>query len=477
MKRHQPLLLYEDILIQVLPFTDGSDWSHLEQTSTVCHSICASSLHYIVSSWTSSGFGIVPPSLHSLLLQKELFKIYVYLADNPSYEAVDENHRSLLDLAVELKYYHFARILISKGIKSCTESETMFECIRDHDVMGCEILLSCGLPIDRFRSRDDGLNVLTSSVLFGSSDLVDLFLSKGVSVPNGILIEAIQSRGTHIEVIKIVSLLLNKGRCDPNSVSMSGVPALQVAILFSPFAHQLAEVLLSTGADPNMSDGSDGGGMTALDVASMKRKRTCTDLIKSVGGTHSFKFCVQYGQVVNFPASTDENTLKYLLSLAAAMGRVESLKALVELRTVDLDTVLVRGDISLLHLAACRGHYAVCRYLIRGCRINVSARAFGGVDIHMYAANLAGSPLWFNPAEEGLAGSLLPPVVRLKTAAELAREAGHDRLGKLLDFSVVESVIARRDGSSESSSWASSPRSSPDWSRESSPSGFVLNGF
>lgn len=462
-KRQATILQCHDILVQVLTFVSGCDWCHIQQASRTCREITIGSTKFIATSWKASVKSIGQQSLHSLLEERELFTIFLYLTNEPSldHQRVDEHHRSLLDLAVEMNLFHFARLLVSRGFKSCVDAETMFQCIQHRNLVGCEVLLSCGLPIDRFRSRDDGLNVLTCSVLYGSPELVELFLDHGVSVPNGVLVEGIQSRNTDFDVIEITRLLLEKGACNPSSVSITGVPALQVAVQYSPFAHQLAEVLIEHGADPNQRDGSEGGGFTALDVACKKRKKTCYELLKRKGGTHSLKFAVETGAVstieslLSCPARAlvPIEDLHYLVTVAAAMGRVESLKVLIDSgRVNDLNEILVRDDVTPLHLVACRGHYSACRLLINS-GINVSARAYGGVDLHMFASTLAGSPLWFDPADSGPGGSVVPPPVRLKTAAELAREAGHDRLGKLIDFCVLERVIARRDSDV---SWTSS---------------------
>ena len=426
--------------------------------------------------------------MHDLLHERRVLELYVILSEDPSkhISAIDDSHRSILDLAVELRMYRVAEWLVTRGFKSNIDAETMFHCIRNHDIRGATILLNCGIPVDRFRSRDDGLNVLTCSVMYGSPALVDMFILRGCSIPDGILIQAILSRHSDYHVIDIVSLLLDKADCNPNSRSIMGVPVLHMAIGYSPFASQLIELLVSRGADVNRRSGSEGGGHTALDIAAKKRKRACYDTLVSRGAIHSILYGVETGDVSiihnHFNSSDGPSTdqVKYLICFAAALGRAESVKALIEARRVNLDEVLVRTDISPLHLAACRGHLSICKLLIRE-GINVTARAMGGMDIHIYAANITGSPLWFNPAEYGPNGSILPPAVRLKTAAELAREAGYDRIGRFLDLAMVENVIVRKD-SFDSSSGFSSPHSrsasrSPAAQRtfEDSEASFILH--
>jgi hypothetical protein len=74
------------------------------------------------------------------------------------------------------------------------------------------------------------------------------------------------------------------------------------------------------------------------------------------------------------------------------------------------------------------------------------------MDIHMLASNITGTALWFDPAEYGPDGTLLPPPIREKTAAELAREAGFDEIGRDLDLYMVETVIARNESFDSASS-------------------------
>jgi hypothetical protein len=288
-----------------------------------------------------------------------------------------------------------------------------------------------------------------------------MFLTSGVSVPDGILVQAVLSRHSDYQLIDIVSLLLDKAGCDPNSRSITGVPVLHVAISQSPFAHQLIDLLASRGADVNGRSGSEGGGHTALDVAAKKRKRNCFDALQRRGAVHSLLYGVETGDVgiihsyLAGPVRTEQ--LKYLICFASALGRTESLKTLLESRLVTVSDVFVRNDITPLHLAACRGHSSVCKLLL-AFGADVAAKANGGMDIHIYASNITGSPLWFNPAEYGPNGTMLPPAVRLKTPAELAREAGYEKLGRYLDLAMVESVIVRKESfDSFSSSGVSSP--------------------
>jgi ankyrin repeat protein len=441
-----------DAIVDILVYTDASSWSAISRASKQMSALCRGSPPYIVNAW---GYRVYDhlPNLHEYLHEKRFFEIFILVTTNPSsfLPIEDEHHRSLLDLCVEKQYYNFADWLVSKGFKSGVNAETMFVCIRKHDIRGASILLSCGIPVDRFRSRDDGLNVLTCSVLYGSAALVDMFLLHGVSVPDGILIQAVLARHSDRALIDIVFLLVDKGGCDVNSRSITDVPVLQIAISNSPFALPLIDLLISRGADVNATDGAEGGGHTALDVAERKRKRNCYDALLKHGAVHSLLHGVETGDVGVIHGYFSDNTpipshyLNHLLCIAAAMGRTESVRVLIESKTItNINTVCARNDISPLHLAACRGNSSVCKLLLRA-GINVSAKAMGGMDIHIYASNIAGASLWFNPAEFGPNGSLLPPPVRLKTAAELAREAGYDKLAKHLDLAMVETVIARAE--------------------------------
>ena len=468
-------MLLTDALIDILTFADARSWNAISRTSRYANKACRKSTAYVLKAWKSNPHSPFPKRLHDLLGAHRLYELFVLITEESStcHACVDERHRTLLDLAVELQLYNFAEWLVLKRFKSSTDAETMFECIRSHDLRGCSVLLSCGQPIDRFRSRDDGLNVLTCSVLYGSPELVDTFLSKGVSVPDGILIQAILARHSDAKVIDIVSLLLDKGGCDSNGRSIMGVPVLHVAIATSPFAAQLVDVLLSYGARANSRDGAEGGGSTPLDVAARKRKRICCDLLVSRGGVHSLQYGIETGdvRVVHQYLSTSPHSagmdctpaqLNYLLCFACAMGRTEAVKAIVSSGSIaDINRVFVRDDISPLHLAACRGHSAICKFLVNH-GIQVGAKAFGGMDIHIFASNITGAPIWFDPAEYGPNGSLLPPTVRLKTAAELAREAGYERISRYLDMAMVATVIARKESfdSWSSGSGTSSPNTS-----------------
>jgi len=456
------------------------------QTSHFVRDCLASSAHYVQSVWNSSRRFRTQSSLHDHLQAGELFIVYIYIENESKrfLHKLDEKHRSLLDLAVELRKYNFAEYLLSKGFQSSVDAETMFECIRNHDTRGATVLLSCGLPIDRFRSRDDGSNVLTCAVEYGTPQLVDLFLTHNVSVPEGILIEAIQARKGDSAVMEIVRLLIDKAHCDPNSVSMSAIPALHVAVFCSPlYALQLVELLVARGADINKRDGTEGGGYTALDIAGKKRRKLTYDFLESQHANHSLRYGAEVGSstVINqyllhspLPPQSD---ISLALCVGAALGELESVKALVSSEAMNINEAIVRGDITPLHLAACRGHYSVCKFLVES-GINVAARAHGGVDIHIFSSTITGSPLWFNPAQEGPGGSVVPPPIRLKTAAELAREAGHDRLAKLLDLSMVETVIAKREDSIDSFiSWESSSPGSRNSSISSSGSPYRPGGW
>ena len=461
-------MLAGDVIVELLGFVDGRDWDSLSRCSKESYHLTHSAISYILNSWVSSQKLVIPQHLHELLHERRLFELYIYLSRDCSSHigAVDGAHRTLLDLSVELRMYCFSELLVSLGFKSSIEAETMFHCIRNRDLRGSAILISCGIPIDRFRSRDDGLNVLTCAVMFGSAALVDLFLTNGVSIPDGILVQAVLSRHSDDQLPQIVALLLDKAGCDPNSRFITGLTALHVAIAQSPFASQLIDILVSRGADVNARSGSEGGGNTALDVAAKKRKRNCYDALVSRGAVHSLLYGVETGDVsiihsyISSNSAPSEDVVKYLISFGAALGRTESVKELLESKVVSVNEILVRNDITPLHLAACRGHSSVCKLLLAN-GADVSARTHGGMDIHIYGSNITGSPLWFNPAEYGPNGSILPPPVRLKTAAELAREAGYEKLARLLDFAMVESVIVRKESfdSFSSSSGAHTPAS------------------
>jgi ankyrin repeat protein len=467
-------MLSYDELLELLTFVSARDWENLSRASREAHFICRSASQYILASWKGRRKFHIPKHLHDLIHERRLMELFIILTvdKDPFVPTVDSAHRTLLDFSVDSRMYRLADWLVSIGFKSNIDAETMFHCIRNHDIRGAAILLNCGIPVDRFRSRDDGLNLLTCSVMYGSPALVDMFISRGCSIPDGILIQAILSRHSDYHVIDIVSLLLDKAGCNPDSRSIMGVPALHMAIGHSPFANQLIDLLVSRGADVNRRSGSDGGGHTPLDVAAKKRKRSCYDTLVSRGATHSILYGVEMGDVsiihqhLNSSDPPPIDQIKYLICFAAALGRSESVKSLIESRTVPMNDILVRSDISPLHLAACRGHLSVCKFLIRE-GYNVSAKAMGGMDIHIYAANITGSPLWFNPAEYGPNGSLLPPPVRLKTAAELAREAGYEKVARFLDLAMVETVIERKESFD---SFSSSSFSSPMENRSASQS-------
>ena len=449
-----------DVINLLVPFMDTRSYYNCCLGSQFLHSVLKGSLEYTYETWMAVGSFQSFGEIHTMLSSRRLFELYVLLQRDPVpyYARKNLSHSSLLDHAVTLRMYNMASYLVSRGFQPSVESETMFECIRAHDLQGASVLLSSSLAIDRFRSRDNGYDVLTCAIEYGSSDLVDLFLTKGVSIPDGILCLALSLRDLEPELVAKVTLLLDKGGCDPNALSMNGHPALHVAIEENTHL-SLLELLISRGADINLRSRSEGGGFSALDIADMKRRRSFYEYLERSGAKHSLRHAVERELVYiisdyfEFDLPKKSADLVYLISLAAASGLTTSLRNLVRVCKFNINDVLARDDITPLHLAACRGHYSTCKFLIDS-GINVSAKAFGGADIHRYAATLAGSPTWvqnFNLPE----GSLLPPPVRLKTAAELAREAGHDRLGKLIDLSVVEAVIARRDSMDSTVSWPS----------------------
>lgn len=448
-----------DVMNLVVPFMDTKSYYNSCLSCQFLQSVLKGSCQYTYDTWMALGSSPSLADIHTMLESRRLFELYVLVENDPKpfYSVRDSSHSSLLDHAVSLHMYNMASYLVSRGFQPCVESETMFECIRAHDIKGASILLSSSLVIDRFRSRDNGYDVLTCAVEYGSSELVDLFLSKGVSIPDGILCLALSLRDPEPQTLAKVSLLLDKGGCDPNTLSMNGHPALHVAIEDNSHL-SLLESLISRGADINLKSRSAGGGYTALDIADMKRRRTFYEYLERLGARHSLRYAVERESVPIICESLQRKLPKesdriHLISFAAAAGLTSSLRTLVRLGRVDIHDVLVRDDITPLHLAACRGHYSACKFLIES-GINVSAKAFGGADIHAFAASIAGSPTWsqnFNLPD----GALVPPPVRWKTAAELAREAGHDRLGKLIDLSVVEAVIARRDSMDSTVSWPS----------------------
>ena len=448
-------MLQTDAFIDVLIYVDAASWISLSRSCREFNALCMRSAEYVLVSWKSDWKYPFNLNLHEMLQDKRLYELYVILSrESTAYHpCVDESHKSLLDLAVDLRMYNMGEWLVCSGFKSFVDAETMFDCIRRHDIRGASILLSCGIPVDRFRSRDDGLNVLTCSVLYGTPALVDMFLLNGVSVPDGILIQAILARHSDIAVMDMVFLLVDKGRSDVNSTSITGVPALHVAISHSPFALQLVELFASRGADVNSTDGADGGGYTPLDLAARKRKRNCYEALVKYGAVHSLLYGIESGDISVIHSylrkdieGVPQKSLEYLLCFASALGQTESVKAILASGCIaDINKVFVRNDISPLHLAACRGHSSVCKQLIK-LGINVSAKADGGMDIHMLASNITGTALW----------TFLPPPIRKKTAAELAREAGFDEIGRDLDLYMVETVIARNESFDSASSGSNS---------------------
>ncbi len=442
--------LPDDVLSHLLTLVDSGDWFKLIQLSRSCYTLCRTSTNYIYKAWKPSLGGPGFSSLHSLAVSTELFKLYVIISEGESFppDAVDERHRTLLDLCVEMRYYEFSKFLVSQGYKSCIDADTMFKCIREHDIQGASILLSCGVPVNRFRSREDGLDVLTCSVLFGNVALVKLFVSRGVSVPSSILVEAIQARGSDPSVVEIVKTLV--GHCDVNaSASIGGVPLVHVTVLSSVYALQLLEVLFLKGADMNKRDFSEGGGLTVLDVADRKRRKNCCMFLERNGGRHSLRYAVETGNVglIESLLKSTNNLpeMQYLVCLAAAMGQYASIRTLLEQASVGkVSEIQTRQGMTPLHLGACRGHRSICRLLLHA-GANASAKVHGGIDLHIQAAVLSASPIWYNPADEGPNGTILPPPVRLKTAAELARESGYANVGKMIDLFVIESEMVRRE--------------------------------
>jgi ankyrin repeat protein len=448
-----------DVITHLIPFIDTSTYRNLCLSSIQILPIVKSSLDYTYITWKTLDKKRSLDNVHDLLNSGRLFELVVVLQKQPSkYLAkYDANHCSLLDAAVSLGRYNMASYLVSRAFQPCVDSEVMFKCIGAHDVLGVSVLASASLPIDRFRSRDDGRDVLTCAVQEGTSEMVELFLSKGVSRPENILICALSLRDPEPEIIKKVQLLLDMGRCDPNDYSMNGHPALHVAIQDNSYI-SLVDVLLSHGADINLHSKCGGGGFTALDIADWKRKRSFYEHLEKQGAKHSLRYSVERESISMIAQCMDEEPpnerdLAYLICMASASGLTASVRTLVRRSNVDINNVFVRDDLTPLHVAACRGHYSACKFLIDS-GINVSAKAHGGADIHRFAAKMAGSPALFQSFNLPQ-GSLVPPPVRVKTAAELAREAGYDRLGKLIDLSVVEAVIARRDSIDSTLSWPS----------------------
>lgn len=430
---------------EVLAYIDAADYGSLARACKEMNRLMRVSKSFVLNVWTSSSNFMFPVSLHRMLHERRLYEIYMIISTSGAElrECSDDNNRSLLDLAVHIGLYNFARWLVNMGFKSDIHGEAMFDCIRAHDILGACLLLSCGIPVDRFRSRDDGLDLITCSVLHGTPAIVDMFIISGVSIPDGILVLAVTTRHSDPSVVDLLSLLLNKGGCDPNSRSITGLPVLHVAINYSPFAHTLVELLLMHGADVNLRDGSSAGGYSALDIASKKRKKSCCELLVNKGAIHSLLFAVESGDVSTIRTYFTMNpvpsrdVVEHLICVASAMGRVESLRVLLDSNLTDLNTVFLRNDITPLHIAACRGHWGVCKALAKA-GINVAATAFGGIDLHIFASSLTGSPLW------GPGGNLTEPSVRLKTAAELARESGHEKVARMLDYAMIGNVVARK---------------------------------
>lgn len=457
-----------DVLIELLAYVNAADYGTLMRLSTRFQIGVLEARSLVFNSWYSFGNFVIPCSLHDMLHERRIYEVYVILSELEDYyrEEADSSHRSLLDLAVHMRLFNFASWLVLKGFRSNVQGDTIFDCIRSSEIRGAEILIASGIPIDRFRSRDDGLNVLTCSVIHGSPAMVEMFIANGVSIPEGTLIDAILSRHSDPCIVQLNSILLNKARCDPNSRSITGSPAIQLALTHSPFAQSIIEILISHGVNVNAPDGSMAGGYTALDIASKKRKKGCYNSLSSRGAVHSLLFAVESGDVPTIELylrknlSFQKKDIDYLISVASAMGRVESLKTLLDANLTDLNTVFLRNDLSPLHLAASRGHIAVCKALERA-GINVNATAFGGMDIHNFASNLIGSALWFNPTELGSNGTPTGLPIRLKNAAELAREAGHEKIARMLDYAMIGSVIARKESFDSVSSESSFTRSVP----------------
>ena len=176
-------LLSSDILIELFSYLSAKDWSTVTRLSLNANRLSKSAPVFMLRSWQSDRRFSIPVHLHPLLEERRLMELFVILTLNPSpyFSAVDSSHRTLLDLSVDLHMYRFGEWLVSKGFKSNIDAETMFHCIRNHDIRGAAVLLRCGIPVDRFRSRDDGLNVLSCAVMYGSPALVDMFILRGCS--------------------------------------------------------------------------------------------------------------------------------------------------------------------------------------------------------------------------------------------------------------------------------------------------------
>lgn len=172
-----------DIFMELLCYVSARDWSTMNLLSRECHRITGDACSYMLKSWTANPEFCIPQLLHQFLNSRKYIELFVILSlDSHRYATIlDESHRTLLDLSVDSHMYGFAEWLLGKGFKSNTDAETMFNCIRSHDIRGATVLLNCGIPVDRFRSRDDGLNVLTCSVMYGSPALVDMFILRGCS--------------------------------------------------------------------------------------------------------------------------------------------------------------------------------------------------------------------------------------------------------------------------------------------------------
>jgi hypothetical protein len=175
--------LSSDILLEVFSFVSGPDWLKLSLISVETARLAKTAPAFLLKSWNLARNPDIPTHLHEFLLKKRLLELFVILSHNPVpfFPAIDLSHRTLLDLSVDLRMYNFADWLVRRGFKSHIDAETMFNCIRNHDIRGASVLLSCGIPVDRFRSRDDGLNVLTCAVMYGSPALVDMFILRGCS--------------------------------------------------------------------------------------------------------------------------------------------------------------------------------------------------------------------------------------------------------------------------------------------------------
>lgn len=156
-----------DIFMEILCYVTARDWVNITLLSRDFNSVSRRSPTYSLRRWRANSAFTIPDIPHELVIDRKWVQLFVLLSvnTNPFLEKLDSCHRTLLDLSVDLKMYRLAEFLLSKGFISNIDAETMFHCIRNHDIRGATILLNCGIPVDRFRSRDDGLNVLTCSVM------------------------------------------------------------------------------------------------------------------------------------------------------------------------------------------------------------------------------------------------------------------------------------------------------------------------